>query len=353
MLRDPATSCLNLAFLGCGRGTCRHSRTLARIAPGVQRFYASRRRHVARQLMDRCHGAGWFNSYEAALADPRIDVALVATTPLLHLELALHALAAGKDVIVDKPGFLHPDDCTLAALAAARAGRRLLVAENRFYMPLAERLRTLIAEGTLGDVRFLQLNACAPPTGAAGPRHPELSGGGALLEGAIEWIDFLANLGLTITAVHGLRASGSGAPERSALLACEYREGAIGVLTCSSELPFRIRRPRLSRLHGTRGSALFDTDGLFLATLARGPHLSLPRLHVSVLGLRDREGDAAMLRDFLHALDTGTAPRFTLEHARRDVMLARAACAQEAWPIATSVGRLGRPGRAEPESVRV
>ncbi len=318
------TSRLCLAFLGCGYTARRHSRTLARAAPGVQRFYASRRRGAACELVSRYRGAGWFNSYQAALADPRIDAAFVTSTPLLHLELTLAALDAGKHVIVDQPAFLHPDDYTLAGLAAERAGRQLLVADTHFYSPLAERLRALIAAGTLGDIRLLQVNALAG-TGPGRRPHLELTGGSALLEASLRWIGFLAHLGLTIDSIQGFRPPAGRTPERSALLVCEYRQAALGLLSYSRELA---SGPGLciSGLYGTRGRALFDSGGRFLLVLARGFRLSLP-------GLADRAGYAAMHRDFLRALATATTPRYTLALARRDIALAQQACAAEPWPI--------------------
>ncbi len=319
------TGHLSLAFLGCGYTAQHLSRTLACIAPQVRRFYASRRRGAAFDLVSRSRGTGWFNSYESALADPRIDAAFIATSPLVHLELALAALEAGKHVILDPPGFLHPDDYTLAALAAERARRQVLIADNHVYTPLAERLRALIASGALGEIRLLHVNACERAGG--GRAHPEVTGGSALLEAGFRWIGFLAHLGLTIDAIQGFRPPGGRSPERSALIVCEYRQGALGTLSFSRELATFPRGCGISLLHGTRGRALFESSGLFLLVLSRGLRLSLP-------GLADRAGYGAMARDFLRALATGTTPRYTLAHARRDTTLAQAACAADGWPVA-------------------
>jgi predicted dehydrogenase len=152
---------VNLAFLGCGQITRQHSRTLS--GPGlgsqVRCFYASRDPAAAAAFADHYGGAGSFGSYEAALDDAHIDTVLVATPPDSHLELTLRALSHRKNVIVEKPAFLRASDFGPVKAAAAQAGRRVFVAENYCYKPLARHLRGVIASRSLGEVRFLPLDA--------------------------------------------------------------------------------------------------------------------------------------------------------------------------------------------------
>lgn len=319
---------LSLAFLGCGHAAGLHSRTLARIAPEVRRLYASRTAARAREFDRRFGGIGWFNSYEAALADSRVDVVLVATPPSTHLELTLAALAAGKHVIIEKPAFLHPDDCGTVAAAARRAGRQAMVAENYFYKPVVRRLRTVIASGVLGEIRFVHLNAVKHQVADGWRAHADLAGGGALFEGGIHWIDVLAHLGLTVVRGQVFQPSGGEAAERSALVVLEYEEGAVGVLSYSWEIPSPLRGLRISRIYGTGGSVAFESNGLFMVVLARGIRVMFP-------GLTDLAGYREMFRDFLRALRGGAPPRFTLEHARLDLELALTA------PTASATGMTG------------
>ena len=97
MTRSDAT--LGVLFLGCGWAARIHSRTLRRIR-GVELFYASRNAARAAEVCRRFGGRRAYDSYEAGLADSEVDVALVATPPATHRELAVLALRAGKHVIV-------------------------------------------------------------------------------------------------------------------------------------------------------------------------------------------------------------------------------------------------------------
>ena len=84
----PRPASLELAFLGCGKATRMHSRTLARVAPEVRLHYASRDVDKARRFSDKHRGAGAYASYESAIDDPAIQVVFVATPPPGHLDKA-------------------------------------------------------------------------------------------------------------------------------------------------------------------------------------------------------------------------------------------------------------------------
>ena len=310
---------LDLVFLGCGAVTAAHSRTLARMDAPVRRFYASRDGHKAASFERRFRGSGSYGSYEAALADGRTSVAFVATPPASHLELALRALAAGKDVIVEKPAFLRVRDFDVVEAAAREAGRRVLVAENYGYKPLLRVLRGLLSARAIGDVRFVHLNALKAQPSAGWREDPSTAGGGALFEGGIHWIDLLANLGPIARTARGFRA-GNGGIERSSVVVLDYEGGGVGTLLHSWEIGSPLRGLRLSRIYGTEGSIAFESNGLFVAVHGRRTRVLLP-------GLRDISGHRAMFRDFVGALLTGREPLMTLARARRDTELVASACA--------------------------
>jgi len=106
--------------------------------------------------------------------------------------------------------------------------------------------------------------------------------------------------------------------ERSMLLVAEYEEGAIGTLAHSWEIPSTLRGLRLSRIYGTRGSVLFESNGLFVRVTGSRPRLILP-------GLRDIGGYRAMFRDFLGSIRTGREPLMSLARAQRGLELVEAA----------------------------
>lgn len=90
--------------------------------------------------------------YAAALADPAIDLVVLATPNALHADQARAALEAGKAVVVDKPFTLTAAEArALTALADAR-GLLLSVFHNRRWDADFLTLRELIAADRLGPV---------------------------------------------------------------------------------------------------------------------------------------------------------------------------------------------------------
>jgi predicted dehydrogenase len=242
-------------------------------------------------------------------------VALILTPPPQHLPLALAALAAGKHVVVEKPPFLNASDFDAVEEAERASGRRALIAENYFYKPQVRTLRRLIAEGAIGQVRYLVVNAMKEQQTSGWRAEPAEAGGGAFYEGGIHWMNFMTSLGLMVTEARGLCPAPAAVPERSLLATFRYAEGAVGVLLHAWDAPSPLKGLRLSRIYGTDGSIAFESNGLLVGVWGRRPRLLVPGL------LRDLTGRGAMWTDFVTSLRTGQAPGLTLAHVRRDLEL--------------------------------
>jgi predicted dehydrogenase len=95
------------------------------------------------------------NSYERVLADPAVAAVAIATPAATHFDLVRAALEAGKHVLVEKPiTTAVPDAEKLAALA--ERSRLVLMCDHTYcYTPAVQRIRTLIREGYLGTVQFI------------------------------------------------------------------------------------------------------------------------------------------------------------------------------------------------------
>jgi predicted dehydrogenase len=318
-MRGPSER-IRMVFLGCGHITAAHSRTLRALGGEVQCFYASRDALKSAAFEERFRGGGSFGSYEAALADGRMQVAFVATPPASHLPLTLRALETGKDVIVEKPPFLSSADFERVRAAQRQSGRRVLVAENYAYKPLARVLHRLVSEEAIGELRFAQINALKSQPARDWRADPAEAGGGALFEGGVHWIDLLAHLGPEVRRARVVTAGDGTGVERSSLVVLEFAGGAVGTLAHSWEVPGRLRGLQLSRLSGTRGTIVFESNGLFVLVSGAKTRLILP-------GLGDLTGVKAMFRDFLSALRTGREPLMTLDRAQRGLEIARSAFA--------------------------
>lgn len=309
----PKETPLRLAFLGCGNITRRHAKLIRKSFRDVQLYFASRDGTRAGQFSRELGGAGSFAGYASALADSSIHVAFVATPTAQHLELTLAALAAGKDVIVEKPPFMKSSDFDQVEAAMAASGRRVFVAENYFYRPLTRKLRKLISDGAAGDVRYLIVKALKEQKTGGWRDDVKIAGGGALFEGGIHWVDLMSNIGMSVKSVTAW-TPGNAQPERSMMVVFKYMEGAVGSLFHSWDTPSLLKGLRLSRIYGSGGSIAFESNGLFLLLFSKRPRIIFP-------GFRDISGYGAMLADFLNSIRNGSEPEFTLAMARRELEL--------------------------------
>ena len=312
---------LRLAFLGCGFITRVHSRHLRSLGGDLVPSYASRDAAKADAYCREFRGAGTFASYAAAIEDPRVDAVVIAVPPRFHLELTLQALAAGKHVLVEKPGFLRMEDYRAAAEARDRAKRVVLVGENDHYKPLAVSLRKLLAAGAIGEMVFAHFVTIVKKFKTADDwRNDEtMAGGDAFFEEGIHWLHLASSLGPRITTVSGFRppasAEGPDTRPKSMMVAFRYDNGAVGSLYYSRAVPSLWRGLRISKLFGRKGVITFESNGGFVFVRGNG----LPRMLFP--GFADIRGYRAMYRDFVRAMRHGSAPEMSLERAMDDQRL--------------------------------
>jgi predicted dehydrogenase len=303
---------MRLCFLGCGKIASRHSGTVRGLKAGVACSYASRSLEKARAFSAKLGGVGAFGSYAEAVASPAVDVVAVLTPPSSHLEWTLAALGSGKDVILEKPPVLRSTDFDAIEQACRANGRFVYVAENYHYKPLLDRVRAVLASGTIGEPLFIHLNAVKQQTTSGWRDDAATAGGGALLEGGIHWVNFAASLGLTVRSVKAARPGTRPGLERSMALLLEYAEGPVGFLSYSWEVASPLKGVRFSRIYGREGGVAFESNGLLLVTYGR-------RWTVQVPGVSDIQGYKAMFADFVRAWHDRIEARMTLARARRDI----------------------------------
>ncbi|AMJ62215.1 Gfo/Idh/MocA family protein [Bosea sp. PAMC 26642] len=90
---------------------------------------------------------------EALLDDPTIDLIVCAAVPCDRAGIAIAAMQAGKDVMVDKPGVTSFDQLAAVEAAVAETGRIFSICfSERFTVPATLIAGKLIADGTIGRV---------------------------------------------------------------------------------------------------------------------------------------------------------------------------------------------------------
>jgi predicted dehydrogenase len=97
-----------------------------------------------------------YGSYEALLADPDIEAVYISLPNNMHCEWSVKALEAGKHVLCEKPLSRHPAEVVEAFDTAERTGRLLSEAFMYRHNPQTKRLKELVDEGAIGELRLIR-----------------------------------------------------------------------------------------------------------------------------------------------------------------------------------------------------
>ncbi|MBD7956517.1 Gfo/Idh/MocA family oxidoreductase [Microbacterium sp. Sa4CUA7] len=198
----------------------------------------------------RAHG-----SYDDLAADPDVDIVYIATPHPAHAENAIAMLEAGKHVLVEKPFTLTAAEAAAVRDVARRTGLLAMEAMWTRYLPHMVRVRTLIADGALGEVRTVFADHTQQITDDPTHRLNDLElGGGALLDLGIYPVSFawdILGAPTTVRAVARLAETGADAEVATVMT---HGSGALSTTVSSS----RAAGPNSAHIVGTR--ARIDID---------------------------------------------------------------------------------------------
>jgi predicted dehydrogenase len=199
-------------------------------------------------------------TYDDLVNDPDVDAVYVATPHVGHHDAAMSAILAGKAVLVEKPFTINAKEAVSLIEAARSRGVFLMEAMWARFLPHMVRVRELLAEGALGDVRVVI--ADHNQWFERDPNHRLFDptvGGGALLDLGIYPVSFASMVfgaPTRVTAVSDRAFTGVDATT-SAIL--QYDDGAHSVVTTSLE----VAGPNRASIVGTH--ARIDIDAVFYA----------------------------------------------------------------------------------------
>jgi predicted dehydrogenase len=220
-------------------------------APGAElAAIGSRTQAAADEFGDAFGVARRHASYEALAHDPEVDIIYISTPHSLHKDNTLLCLEAGKAVLCEKPFAINAAE-TEAMIKLARQ-KRLFLMEAMWtrFLPAVLKVRQLIAEDAIGEVRMLMadLGFRAEFDPKSRLFDPAL-GGGALLDVGIYTVSFASMLLGTPVKVTSLAHLGeTGVDEQSAML-LSYAGGQLAVLAAA----VRTDIPSEAIIMGTKG----------------------------------------------------------------------------------------------------
>jgi predicted dehydrogenase len=145
---------IGAAVVGTGFIGAVHVEALRRLGVQVHGVVGSSHERAAKRSAE----AGLppaYDSFEAMLADPRVDVVHITSPNHLHHEQAKAALGASKHVVCEKPLAMSSAESADLLGVAERSGRVHAVNFNLRFYPINQHVHGLIAQGGLGEIRLV------------------------------------------------------------------------------------------------------------------------------------------------------------------------------------------------------
>ncbi len=202
-------------IIGCG------DVTEVKSGPALQRAKNSslvavmrRQGHLAQDYARRHNVPRWYDDGQALINDPEVNAVYIATPPAFHKEYTLLAARAKKPVYVEKPMALNFAECQEMIQACQKESVPLFVAYYRRALPRFLKIRQLLAEGAIGQVRAVTTRYFRRPLAVNNELpwrvQPALSGGGLLLDVGSHTLDILDFLLGPIEQASGLATNQAG-----------------------------------------------------------------------------------------------------------------------------------------------
>ncbi|WP_437773616.1 Gfo/Idh/MocA family protein [Arthrobacter sp. KNU40] len=215
------------------------------------------------------HGIPSVHKHVSALiADASVDAVYIATPHPQHFDLALEAIHAGKHVLIEKPVAMSASETRAITAAGRAAGVLVMEAMWTRYLPQADIVRQLLADGVVGDVQLVGADfGFAAPFDAGHRLWKAELGGGALLDAGIYPISFASSV---LGSPSSVTAAGVLAPtgvDARADLLLTTASGATALVSTSIVTSL----PVVASIMGTTGrielaSPFFGPSGVTLTT---------------------------------------------------------------------------------------
>jgi 1,5-anhydro-D-fructose reductase (1,5-anhydro-D-mannitol-forming) len=195
-----------------------------------------------------------YTDYDEMLANPEVDAVFIATPNGQHYEQVLAAAQAGKQILCDKPMALSATQAATEVEACERAGVKLGINFHNRHLPWVRDVRQLIADGVIGDVVTIHVEASAgvtPPVDWRDDR--KLAGLGTVYSQGVHVLDFLGwiqdSQAVEVAAMFDDQG-GRWQVETEAMVLMRFANGSKAYLNCNQTNGYA--RNDIS-IYGTRG----------------------------------------------------------------------------------------------------
>ncbi len=201
-------------------------------------------------------GLALSDDFAATLADPAIDVIVLATPHSQHAAQITAVAAAGKPVHCEKPLTLKRVDAQRVVDACVKAGVVLAVGHDKRFWPSMQALTRIVASGELGEILHIEghnSNETSRTAFASWRASPEEAPGGGMTGTGIHMVDAFVGLIGPVKRVQAQLLARRPPPDvlDTVSVLFEFANGVSGTLSTIRATPLYWR----AHVFGTKGSA--------------------------------------------------------------------------------------------------
>ena len=151
-------------IIGCGDVTEIKSGPAFQIVENSKLVAVMRRNEaLAKDYAERHNVPKYYSNADSLINDPEINAIYVATPPSSHKEHTVAAANSGKAVYVEKPMAMSYEESAQMLNACTNSKVPLFVAYYRRALPRFLKVKSLLDNGIIGDVRFVNVRYYESP----------------------------------------------------------------------------------------------------------------------------------------------------------------------------------------------
>ena len=147
-----------------------------------------------KQELARSRGIHAYESFEAAISDPKCDIIVCATPNDVHKDIVIKALMACKNVICEKPVDMSVKALDEMLDACKKSGKKFTVHQNRRWDVDFLAMKKLINDGDIGEVIRIESRIHGSRGIPSDWRCHKPYGGGMILDWGVHLIDQMLQL---------------------------------------------------------------------------------------------------------------------------------------------------------------
>ena len=263
----------------------------------------------AKDFANRHNAKKYYATAEEMLNDKEINAVYVATPVRFHCEYSIQSAEAGKHVLCEKPFAMNAEENKQMIEVCRKNKVKLAAAYYRRFFPHIQKIKSLIAEGAIGDIVLAQSNYTGyynpakiyPDDLSQWRTDPQMAGGGVVMNCGSHRIDLLGYLLDDVAEVSAfvdtLHCNYS--VEDSSVIIMRFAMGAQAVANFNQNV--RTSTDEFA-IYGTEGRIVatpLDSGNILLHQTSGIKKYNLPPMKITHLGL---------VKDFVESIVDGRKP---------------------------------------------